>query len=215
MSRPRGGGVAGVDEAGRGPLAGPVVAAAVVLDPGRPVHGLADSKVLSARARERLSIAIRERARGFAVASASVEEIETLDILRATLLAMQRAVEALVPSPDRVLVDGNQVPDLDCEVRGIVSGDACVAEISAASILAKVARDREMTNLDRHYPEYGFASNKGYPTRAHRLALARHGPCPAHRRTFGPVRRLVQADPRYRVPRREGRGPGLPEPPPR
>ena len=184
--------IAGVDEAGRGPLAGPVVAAAVVLHPRRPVHGLADSKRLTARARARLDTIIRARAWSLAVASASVEEIEQFNILRASLLAMRRAVKALSPAPTRVLVDGNRVPDLDCEVRSIVSGDALVPEISAASIIAKVARDREMVCLDRRYPEYGFASHKGYPTRAHRLALERHGPCPAHRRSFGPVRRLMQ-----------------------
>ena len=187
--------LAGVDEAGRGPLAGPVVAAAVVLHPRRPVDGLADSKLLTPRARARLDIAIRARARSLAVASASVEEIEELNILRASLLAMRRAVKALSPPPTRVLVDGNRVPDLDCEVRSIVSGDALVPEISAASIIAKVARDREMLLLDRQYPEYGFASHKGYPTRAHRRALERHGPCPAHRRTFAPVRRLMDAIP--------------------
>ena len=182
--------VAGVDEAGRGPLAGPVVAAAVVLDPRRPVRGLADSKSLSAATREGLSAEIRTRARAFAVASASVVEIDRLNILNASLLAMQRAVEALVLSPDRVLVDGNRAPALDCEVICIVRGDARVPEISAASILAKVERDQEMAALDRRYPRYGSASNKGYPTRAHRQALARHGPCPAHRHSFAPVRRL-------------------------
>ena len=181
--------VAGVDEAGRGPLAGPVVAAAVVLDPRRPVRGLADSKSLPAAARERLWAEIRTRARAFAVASASVAEIDRLNILNASLLAMQRAVEALVLSPDLVLVDGNRAPALDCEVCCIVRGDARVPEISAASILAKVERDREMAALDRRYPRYGFASNKGYPTRAHRQALARHGPCPVHRHSFAPVRR--------------------------
>ena len=183
--------VAGVDEAGRGPLAGLVVAAAVVLDPRRPVRGLADSKSLSAATREWLWAEIRARARACAVASASVAEIDRLNILNASLLAMQRAVEALVPPPDRALVDGNRAPALDCEVCCIVRGDARVPEISAASILAKVERDREMAALDRRYPRYGFASNKGYPTRAHRQALARHGPCPAHRRSFAPVRRLV------------------------
>ena len=206
--------VAGVDEAGRGPLAGPVVAAAVVLDPRRVVHGLADSKVLSAAAREKLSIAIRARARSFAIARASVEEIDRLNILRASLLAMKRAVEALSLSPARVLVDGNRIPDLvGCEVRSVVGGDACIAEISAASILAKVDRDREMAALGRRYPQYGFASNKGYPTRAHREALAHHGPCPVHRRTFEPVRSLVQAAPPQTGGRR-GRPPSLLDLPP-
>lgn len=183
--------VAGVDEAGRGPLAGPVVAAAVILDSRRPVRGLADSKVLTADARERLAEMIRSRARAFAVASSSVAEIDELNILRASLLAMKRAVEALPLRPTLVLVDGNQVPRFDCEVRCIVSGDSIVPEISAASIIAKVERDREMKILDRRHPKYGFASNKGYPTRAHRLALERHGPCPEHRSTFAPVRRAV------------------------
>ena len=196
MTRADGAIVAGVDEAGRGPLAGPVVAAAVILDPARPVHGLADSKVLTPRARERLAGAIRMRARAFAFAFASVAEIDEANILRASLLAMKRAVEALELRPDRILVDGNRVPDVDCEARCIVSGDACVAEISAASVIAKVERDREMRLLDRRYPEYGFAANKGYPTRAHRLALERHGPCPEHRRSFGPVRRVAGFSPR-------------------
>ena len=203
--------LAGVDEAGRGPLAGPVMAAAVVLDPRWPVHGLADSKVLTSRVRERLAAAIRASASSFAVASASVEEIEELDILRASLLAMRRAVESLSLPPTRVLVDGNRAPDLDCEVRCIVSGDALVPEISAASIIAKVARDRAMLVLDRHYPEYGFASHKGYPTRAHRLALEHHGPCPAHRRTFGPVRRLIDPAERESATRGPGVARGLSE----
>ena len=215
MSRAADAIVAGVDEAGRGPLAGSVVAAAVVLDPGRPVHGVADSKALTARTRERLAAAIRAQAISFAFARASVEEIEALNILRASLLAMSRAVEALAVRPALVLVDGNQVPDLDCEVRSIVSGDVLVAAISAASILAKVERDREMTALDRRYPEYGFASNKGYPTRAHRLALQHHGPCPAHRRTFAPVRRILQSFPCESEDRGRASSPDLPEPPPR
>ena len=204
--------VAGTDEAGRGPLAGPVVAAAVILDPRRPVHGLADSKVLTPRARERLASAIRARARAFASASASVEEIDELNILRASLLAMRRAVEALGLRPTLVLVDGNRLPDLDCEARCIVSGDSIIPEISAASIIAKVERDREMKTLDRRYPEYGFASNKGYPTRAHRLALERHGPCPEHRRTFGPVRRVAGLFPRETGNRERDPSPGLPGP---
>ena len=184
--------VAGVDEAGRGPLAGPVVAAAVILDSRYPIRGLADSKVLTARARERLAKIIRSRARGFSVASSSVAEIDELNILQASLLAMKRAVEALPLRPTLVLADGNQVPRLDCEVRCIVSGDSIVPEISAASIIAKVERDRTMTLLDRRHPEYGFASNKGYPTRTHRRALERHGPCPEHRSTFAPVRRAIE-----------------------
>ena len=183
--------VAGVDEAGRGPLAGPVVAAAVILDSRHPVHGLADSKVLTARTRERLADLIRSRAKGFAVASASVAEVDELNILQASLLAMKRAVEALPLRPELVLVDGNQVPRLDCEARCIVSGDSIVPEISAASIISKVERDRVMTLLDRRHPEYGFASNKGYPTPTHRRALERYGPCPEHRSTFAPVRRAI------------------------
>ena len=184
--------VAGVDEAGRGPLAGPVVAAAVILDPGRPVRGLADSKVLGARVRERLAALIRTRALGFGVASASVAEIDEWNILQASLLAMRRAVEALPLRPTVALVDGNRAPRLDCEVRCIVSGDSSVLEISAASIIAKVERDRVMRDLDRRYPEYGFATNMGYPTRIHRQALERYGPCPEHRSTFAPVRRAAR-----------------------
>ena len=180
-----------MDEAGRGPLAGPVVAAAVILDSRHPIRGLADSKVLTARARERLAEVIRSRARGFAVGCSSVAEIEELNILQASLLAMKRAVEALPLRPTLVLVDGNQVPRLACEVRCIISGDSIVPEISAASIIAKVERDRAMTLLDRRHPEYGFASNKGYPTPTHRRALERHGPCPEHRSTFAPVRRAI------------------------
>ena len=179
--------VAGVAEAGRGPLAGPVVAAAVILDPGRPIEGLADSKALSAARREALAVEIRARARAHAVAQADVAEIDALNILRATMLAMRRAVEALGVAPDEVLVDGNRCPDIAFRVRAIVKGDRDVAAISAASILAKTVRDALLVELDAVHPAYGFAQHKGYPTPEHLAALARHGPCAAHRRSFGPV----------------------------
>lgn len=180
--------VAGVDEAGRGPLAGPVVAAAVILDPSRPVPGLADSKALTARQRERLEGQIRERAHCLAVAEVSVEEIDASNILKATMLAMRRAVEALRVQPQRVLVDGNCLPVLAVPAQAIVRGDATVPAISAASILAKVHRDRLCEAMDRAWPAYGFAVHKGYGTQAHLRALAQHGACPAHRRSFAPVR---------------------------
>jgi ribonuclease HII len=180
--------VAGVDEAGRGPLAGPVFAAAVILDAARPIVGLADSKQLTAARREELALAIRVEARAWALGRAEVEEIDSLNILQATLLAMQRAVGALRRYPALARVDGNRAPVLDCAVETIVGGDATVPEISAASILAKVARDAEMCELERRYPGYGFAAHKGYPTRAHLRALDRIGVSPAHRRSFGPVR---------------------------
>ncbi len=190
-SWPAGVRVAGVDEAGRGPLAGPVMAAAVILDDAQPIEGLADSKVLSAPRREQLAIAIRARAVAWCVASASVEEIDQLNILRATLLAMRRAVCGLTPGAELALVDGNQRPQLDCPLHTIVRGDALVPAISAASILAKVARDQYMQELDASYPEYGFAGHKGYPTAAHLAALHRHGASPAHRRSFSPVRMVI------------------------
>ncbi len=180
--------VAGVDEAGRGPLAGPVVAAAVILDERAPVRGLADSKVLSPRRRELLFDQIRARALCCSIASASVEEIDRLNILQATLLAMRRAVAGLRLLPHRVVVDGNRVPLLPMTVAAIVKGDTKVAAISAASILAKVQRDRWCAELHAEYPDYGFATHKGYPTAAHLAALQRHGPCAAHRRSFAPVR---------------------------
>ena len=178
---------AGVDEAGRGPLAGPVVAAAVILDPERPIRGLADSKVLTAERREVLAKRIRERARSWAVALAAVDEIDAINILHASMLAMRRAVEALQVPPEEVLVDGNRCPEVTVRVRAIVGGDACVPSISAASILAKTARDAMLVELDREYPNYGFARHKGYATPEHLAALALHGPCPAHRRSFAPV----------------------------
>jgi ribonuclease HII len=180
--------VAGVDEAGRGPLAGPVVAAAVILDAGRPVIGLADSKTLTARQRERLDVEIRAQACCVAIGAASVQEIDSLNILQATLLAMRRAVEALRVAPQRVLVDGNRLPLLPMPCEALVGGDATVPAISAASVLAKVHRDRLCLVLDRDWPDYGFAVHKGYPTADHLQALARLGPCPAHRRSFAPVR---------------------------
>lgn len=188
-----GGLVAGVDEAGRGPLAGPVVAAAVILDPHDPIDGVADSKALSAARRERLFDAIHARARGVAVGLASVEEIDRLNILQATLLAMQRAVNALPLRPARVLVDGNRVPVLPMPAEAIVGGDASVAAIAAASIVAKVTRDRLMDELHRLHPDYGFDRHRGYGTAQHLQALARLGPTPAHRRSFAPVARLLRA----------------------
>ena len=179
--------VAGVDEAGRGPLAGPVVAAAVILDPSRPIRGLADSKVLAEERREVLAARIKERAIAYAVAQAAVAEIDELNILWATMLAMRRAVEALGVVPGEVLVDGDRCPDVRCRVRAIVKGDASVPSISAASILAKTSRDAMLRDLDRDFPLYGFAKHKGYGTPEHLAALARHGPCVAHRRSFAPV----------------------------
>jgi ribonuclease HII len=180
--------VAGVDEAGRGPLAGPVVAAAVILDELQPIAGLGDSKAIARRRREALFDAIRARALCCSIAEASVEEIDRLDILRATLLAMQRAVAGLRLRPHRVVVDGNRVPELPMTAAAVVRGDARVAAISAASILAKVHRDHLCAGLHAQWPAYGFDAHKGYPTPAHLQALARHGPCPAHRRSFAPVR---------------------------
>ena len=179
---------AGVDEAGRGPLAGPVMAAAVILDLERPIAGLADSKKLSERQREMLEVEIMEKALAWSVARAEVEEIDTLNILHATMLAMQRAVNALNPVPQLALIDGNRCPpDLPCRAEAIVKGDQTVAAISAASILAKVARDRELLELEERYPGYGFAKHKGYPTRDHVAALERLGVTPVHRRSFDPV----------------------------
>jgi ribonuclease HII len=183
--------VCGVDEAGRGPLAGPVYAAAVILGPGVRLRGLADSKMLTPDARESLRARIERRASAWAVASASVEEIDGLNILQATLLAMRRAVEQLRCLPAEVLVDGLHCPPLHCPVRPVVRGDATIKEISAASILAKTARDRYMIELDRTYPQYGFAQHKGYSTPEHLDALRRHGACPHHRQTFAPVREVL------------------------
>jgi ribonuclease HII len=184
----------GVDEAGRGPLAGAVFAAAVVLDPNRPIRGLADSKVLAEAVREKLAERIRTRAIAWAVASASVQEIDRINILRASLLAMRRAVEALGMEPEEVWVDGLHTPLVAFKCAAIVKGDSRVPAISAASILAKTARDAEMTLLDRRYPGYGFAQHKGYCTPEHLAALKEHGPCEIHRRSFEPVMLLLQAD---------------------
>ncbi len=162
-------------------------AAAVILDPARPIEGLRDSKLLSARRRGQLAVTIHEQAAAWAVASADVAEIDALNILQATLLAMRRAVEALAIAPQQVLVDGNHCPRLACPVRAVIRGDRDVAAISAASILAKTARDMLLIELDARYPHYGFAQNKGYGTAAHLAALVRHGPCPIHRRSFAPV----------------------------
>jgi ribonuclease HII len=184
--------IAGVDEVGRGPLAGPVIAAAVILDETKPIEGLADSKVLSATRREELAYLIRERALCWALGRAEVGEIDRLNILRASLLAMKRAVEALSISPELVLVDGNQAPELGYPVQTIIRGDASVPAISAASILAKVVRDAEMCSLDSCFPGYGFSQHKGYPTPAHLDALAKQGVSAIHRRSFAPVRKLVE-----------------------
>ncbi len=179
--------IVGIDEAGRGPLAGPVVAAAVILDAAAPIAGLRDSKELSAGARARLAAEIRARAVAWAVASAEVDEIDALNILQATLVAMRRAFDALAVAPAEAWIDGNRCPELPCYSRAIVRGDRDIAAISAASILAKTTRDAVLVDLDADYPVYGFARNKGYGTPEHLAALARHGACPAHRRSFAPV----------------------------
>ncbi len=183
--------VAGIDEAGRGPLAGPVYAAAVILDPARPIRGLADSKLLRAHVRQELALLIQERAHAWSVARASIDEIDAYNILGATMLAMQRAAWGLRPQPELSLVDGNRCPVLPHPVSAIVKGDNTVPAISAASILAKVARDAEMLALDSLHPMYGFAAHKGYGTLAHLAALEAHGPCSCHRRSFEPVRRSL------------------------
>ncbi|MDH5246630.1 MAG: ribonuclease HII, partial [Betaproteobacteria bacterium] len=177
--------------AGRGPLAGPVVAAAVILDASRPVAGLRDSKLLSARQRDRLANEIRTRALAWSVGEADVAEIDALNILQATMLAMRRAFEGLSVAPEQAWIDGNRCPELACAMRAIVKGDRDVPVISAASILAKTARDAMLDELDGRFPEYGFAHNRGYGTPDHLAALARHGPCPAHRRSFAPVAQSV------------------------
>ncbi|MBB3330604.1 ribonuclease HII [Halomonas campaniensis] len=183
--------LAGVDEVGRGPLVGAVVAAAVILDPARPIEGLTDSKVLSARRREALDREIRERALAFAVAEATAAEVDELNIFHATHLAMRRAIDALVPSAEYLLVDGNRLPGHHVPGQAVVKGDARHPAIAAASILAKVARDAQMAALDARQPDYGFARHKGYPTREHLAALERLGPLPEHRRSFGPVKRQL------------------------
>lgn len=191
QSRPATRLICGVDEAGRGPLAGPVYAAAVILDPLNPLEGLADSKKLTEKARGRLAPLIRERALSWAVASASVEEIDALNILQATLLAMRRAITALSLQPGEVLIDGTQCPRIALPVRAVVKGDTSVPAISAASILAKTARDAEMLRLHALHPEYGLGRHKGYPTAAHLAALRKHGVIGIYRRSFGPVRDLL------------------------
>ncbi len=184
--------VAGVDEVGRGPLAGPVVTAAVILDPERPVSGLADSKVLSEKKREALFEEIQMNAKAWAIGRAEVEEIDKINILQATMLAMQRAVAGLALQPGHVLVDGNRCPAFPCTAEAIIKGDGKIPAISAASIIAKVTRDREMVLLDAEYPGYGLAGHKGYPTKAHMTALQNLGVTPIHRRSFAPVRRALK-----------------------
>lgn len=183
--------VCGIDEAGRGPLAGTVVAAAVILDPARPIAGLNDSKKLSAARREALAPEIREKALAWCVAEASVAEIDRLNILHATMLAMQRAVAGLAVAPERALVDGNRCPKLEVPAEAVVKGDGKVACIAAASILAKTARDAAMLDLHRLYPDFGFDRHMGYPTADHLARLQQHGPSPVHRRSFGPVKLLL------------------------
>jgi ribonuclease HII len=185
--------ICGVDEAGRGPIAGPVYAAAVILDPQQPIAGLKDSKLLAPKRREALALAIRGAARAWAVASATVEEIDQLNILQATLLAMRRAVERLKVIPDEAWIDGDRCPRLSCAARAVIGGDRSVPQISAASILAKTARDAEMLRLHGEYPNYGLDRHKGYPTPEHLALLERHGACAIHRRSFAPVRRLLGA----------------------
>ncbi len=186
--------IAGVDEAGRGPLAGPVVAAAVIFHPEKPIEGLADSKKLTEKQREQFAVIIYERALAVSVGMATVEEIDQINILQATLLAMQRAVLGLPVTPELVLVDGNRSPELSCPTRAIIKGDQLEPVISAASIIAKVTRDKMMLALDTQFPEYQFAKHKGYPTAAHRALLKQHGPCIVHRRSFGPVKVLTIND---------------------
>lgn len=183
--------IAGVDEAGRGPLVGAVVAAAVILDQQQPIVGLNDSKKLSASKREQLAEQIKSRAIGWAVCSVDADEIDRINILQASLLAMKRAVESLPQAPDFALIDGNKLPQLNCESAAIVKGDARVEAIAAASILAKVERDAQMQTLHLAYPQYEFDRHKGYPTKAHMALLQRHGPCPQHRKSFSPVRRVL------------------------
>ena len=189
--------LAGVDEVGRGPLAGDVVTAAVILDPNNPIEGLADSKKLSEKKREHLYELIIERSLSYAIARCSVDEIDEINILQASLLAMKRAVEALPIQPEYVAVDGNKIPAWDYASEAVVKGDDRVDEIAAASILAKVTRDRELVAFDDLYPEYGFAKHKGYPTKVHLAALAEHGICPEHRRSFAPVRKVIELQSQY------------------
>ncbi len=185
--------MAGVDEAGRGPLAGAVYAAAVILDPARPIEGLADSKVLKPARREALALEIQAHSLAWCIASASVEEIDSLNILRATLLAMQRAVQGLAISPELAMVDGNQAPALSCTVQTVIKGDSLVPAISAASILAKTARDADLLRLHAQYPQYAFDQHKGYGTALHMRLLKEHGPCAEHRRSFAPIKAFGQS----------------------
>lgn len=186
--------IAGTDEAGRGPLVGSVVAAAVILDPNNPIEGLNDSKKLTEKKREKLFIEIKEKALAWAIAESSAQEIDELNILQASLLAMRRAIEKLKIQPDHVLVDGNkELKGLQMSCEAVIGGDAIHAEISAASILAKVTRDHDMVELDKKYPQFGFAKHKGYPTKAHFEAIAEHGVIDEHRRSFGPVRKVLEA----------------------
>lgn len=186
--------IAGVDEAGRGPLAGPVFAAAVILHPERHIIGLADSKILSEKQREKLFSIIQENALAWSIGRAEVEEIDRVNILQATFLAMQRAVLGLKIHPELILVDGNQIPKLNYSARAIIQGDKLEPVISAASILAKVARDREMILLHEQFPDYGFAKHKGYGTREHVAALEKYGCCDIHRRSFAPVAKVLERD---------------------
>ncbi|MGD8783976.1 MAG: ribonuclease HII [Thioalkalispiraceae bacterium] len=183
--------IAGVDEVGRGPLAGPVVAAAVILDPDRPISGLADSKALSEKKRIQLDAEIKCSAVAWAIGRAEVEEIDQINILQASLLAMRRAVLALRPQAEHALVDGNRCPELPCSSEAIIKGDQTVAVISAASIIAKVARDQEMVEMDNLFPGYGFLNHKGYPTKAHIQSLQQLGITPIHRKSFGPVKKIL------------------------
>ena len=183
--------VCGVDEAGRGPLAGAVFAAAVILDPAKPIAGLADSKKLSEKKRDALAIEIKENALAWAVAKSSVEEIDEINILQASLLAMKRAIQTLGIVPNEILIDGLHCPDLPLSMRAIVQGDSKEASISAASILAKTERDAELYDLDRLYPEYGFAKHKGYPTSFHLKMLEMHGILPIHRKSYAPVKKYL------------------------
>jgi ribonuclease HII len=186
--------LAGVDEAGRGPLVGNVVAAAVILDSNHPIEGLADSKKLTAKRREVLAEEIKQHAKAWAVVSVGPEEIDRINILQATMLAMSQSVQQLQINPDHVFIDGNRCPEIAHPVTAIIKGDARVDEISAASILAKVERDAQMQVLHDEYPNYGFDQHKGYPTKAHMATLAEHGPCPEHRRSYAPVRRCLEKD---------------------
>ncbi|KZN32910.1 ribonuclease HII [Pseudoalteromonas luteoviolacea CPMOR-2] len=191
IERPNFNYIAGVDEVGRGPLVGDVVTAAVILDPTKPIEGLTDSKKLSEKKRNALAEEIKEKALCYCIARASVEEIDELNILHATMLAMKRAVEGLSIAAEFVFVDGNRLPEISTPAQAVVKGDSLVPEISAASILAKVTRDNEMIELDAKFPQFGFAGHKGYPTKAHFEALALHGITPYHRKSFKPVQRIL------------------------